>query len=395
MFGWLPTVIFKAANLNLTFDDSQVKTGDAYINGSFDGVYGLLQKNKSDFSAVPLSLEALRGDFECPVKVITFDAETQHRVISSPSYNRTKIIFDIEDSISNIKTDVFVLLIFLFFFTRIVISGLRKLDSDGAMSMIMKEFTVKRYPKFLSWRAFRSVLQQGMDLRFPLASQSVIFCTFGIAASTLITLYHNHMSADLVSYSKPHLLNSLLDVWNAGNSVKVSFTEASNIASSFQKSPNGSLQNKIYQRSLNQWKGAAENFHLMPSSVLLRGSDLVTKEKVALLTQTAPIGILLGLECKDVFDSHPSPLKYSSIHVSKNVILTENFVFVTSLFIIPELEKRLLKYNRLASESGLIEMNLRRGPEFAVENIPLGRQPSMSCLHTKAWEVNLSFGAKR
>ena len=57
----MSTEMFKAADLNLTFDDSEVKAGDADVNGNFDGnfdgnfvrnfdgVYGILQRNESDF----------------------------------------------------------------------------------------------------------------------------------------------------------------------------------------------------------------------------------------------------------------------------------------------------------------------------------------------------------
>lgn len=36
--------MFKAADLNLTFDDSEVEAGDADFNGNFDGVNVILEK---------------------------------------------------------------------------------------------------------------------------------------------------------------------------------------------------------------------------------------------------------------------------------------------------------------------------------------------------------------
>lgn len=384
VFGRTPTDMFKAGNLNLTFDDTSIKVGDADGNGNYDGVYGLLQRNESDFSVFPLAFEALRGTCECPVKVISLTGDTKYSIVTNPIYNRTMILSDIEDSISAIKPGVMLFYLILFFVIRGLITSAR-----GSFTWERNKIQ-RNHNKRLTWNMFRLILKQGSNIKFALSIQSLLFSTYELSIAILIVLYVNHISADLVSYNKPHLLNSLQDVWNAGNDVKISFTEATNVAGLFKNCPNDSLARKLYERSLSQWTSTDSNFlnyHLFPSQEMLKGPDLIKEHKMALFALDIPVRILLGLECKNILNPDDPPLKYSSLHVSKESFLKEQFVMVTSLSINPELELRLTKYNRRMMDHGLHERTLSKGAELTIDSLPIGKPPSTSCLHTKAWKV--------
>ena len=110
-------------------------------------------------------------------------------------------------------------------------------------------------------------------MQLPLKSQITIFITYACAIGILICLYMNHMSAGLVPYKKPILLDTLQDILDAGDSIKISFLETSNALGEFQNSPDGSIQRKLYQRSLTQWapfkdKGG-DYLHVYPSARML------------------------------------------------------------------------------------------------------------------------------
>lgn len=59
VFGEIPTEVFKPANLNLTFNDSEESPGEQKENRiDFSGVIGVVQRNESDFAVYSVALEA-------------------------------------------------------------------------------------------------------------------------------------------------------------------------------------------------------------------------------------------------------------------------------------------------------------------------------------------------
>lgn len=100
IFGDIPNSVYKAANLNMTFDDSYSFAGLPDSNGIFDGVIGLLQENKSDFTVFPVPLESFHGNFDIPVDIINLMDKALYRILSAPIYNRSNSekVSDINDS---------------------------------------------------------------------------------------------------------------------------------------------------------------------------------------------------------------------------------------------------------------------------------------------------------
>lgn len=117
VFGHTPTAMYQAANLNLTFDDSQIIFGKPDAHGKYDGVIGLLERNESDFSVFEIPMGSFDKNIDLPVNVIGLTSETKYFVVTNPSYNRTIIRSDIEDSINTIDGRVidFMSLCFLLF----------------------------------------------------------------------------------------------------------------------------------------------------------------------------------------------------------------------------------------------------------------------------------------
>lgn len=378
IFGRMPTDMFKAANLNLTFNQKEVMAGDADSTGNFSGVYGILQRNESDFSAFTLPLEAMRGDFNPPVKVLALVGETQYHLMSHPVYNRSIVRSDIEDSFKSIGCDVYLFYLILFFAVSFSISQVTNIfwRKKGKRNRRAR----RRDNKYHFWNLFRLVLKQGLRIRFLLQTQSQLFVTFEIPMAILIVLFCNHMSADLISYTNPELIDTLQDVWDAGDLVKISFTEATNVQTIFKTSPRDSLQYQIFKRSERQWNSSEEKYHLMPSSAMLQTANLIKKFNIVQFISLVPVALVLGLEC----------LKstYSTLYVSKDKYASESAIIAASLSIEPELEARIRKYHQRLLESGFHERDTRIGGELSVENFGT---PSSSCLNTKEWEVSLTL----
>lgn len=383
----MPTDLYKAANLNLTFDDSQIKAGDADSSDQFDGVWGVLQRNESDFSVFPLALEALRGDLDPPFSVISLTGDTKYYTVTNPTYNRTAIKSDIEDSIASIGIDVIFFYFFLFIVTRIAIAKMFFLITSKSKKKLSKQR--------ITWKMVRLLLKQGSKVEFRSQSQITMYTTFECCIGILICLYFNHMSADLVSYTKPRLVNTLQDLWNAPD-VKVTFTEAANVGNVFRSSSKDSFEYKLYHRSIAQWEssigktdsnGNSLYYHMLPSAKMVDVPDIIKEYKMALLASDIPIGIMMGLECMNLNSPDDTPLKYSSLHISKESYLSENTVQVTSLAINPELQSRLITYYERFLESGFNERTLNKGAELTIESLPFGKSPPQQCLHYKAWQV--------
>ena len=220
VFGYIPTSMYKAANLNLTFDDSEETAGNYNETGDFDGMIGLLQRNQSDFAVFTVPLESFQGyKFHLPVKIVSMTGEDSFFLLSPPAYNRTAILFDVEDSIMEIKPDVMVFYTIIFVLIHILITKVCKrihnrmriklgfpLESeDGAEMWSLKEHDQQNKSESVAWNMVRYLLSQGSEMKFKLKTQTWLFFAFECSIGILLTLYMNHMSSDLVAYNKPRL----------------------------------------------------------------------------------------------------------------------------------------------------------------------------------------------
>ena len=349
-------------------------------------------------------LESFRGNFDQPVKILGLVGQFDYLIVSSPEYNRSESMIrsDIEGSVLNITPGVVAFYLILLFLTLASIQliddwiqGRKERISHRQSTMNIKGRSVvtiqsvsNKVPgKKVFWNLIRFFLSQGSGMQLPLKSQMAIFLTYACAIGILICLYNNHMSADLVSYKKPILLDTLQDVLDAGDSIKISFLEASNALGEFRDSPEGSIKRKLYQRSLAQWapfKHKGDDYlHVYPSARMLEIVDSIKKWKMALLTSSIPANLALGLDCSREEDS--SNL-CSTMYVSSQRFMHDNQVQVGRLGIDPELEHRLtIAYRRLV-ESGLQEMTTRTVHELILQSVPLpGGQPKSLCLNIKVW----------
>ena len=363
-----------------------------------------MQRNESDFLAFPVPLESFRGNFDPPVKILELVGQLDYFIVSNPEYNRSESMVrsDIEESVLKITPGVVAFYLILFFITLISIQlignciqgrkeriSLRQstMNIKGRSVVTIQSVSNKVPGKKVFWNLTRFFLSQGSGMQLPLKSQMTIFLTCACAIAILICLYMNHMSADLVSYKKPILLDTLRDVLDAGDGIKISFLEASNALGEFRDSPEGSIKRKLYQRSLTQWtpfKNKGDDYlHVYPSARMLEVVDLIKKWKMALLASSIPAKIALGIDCSR---EEASSNLYSTIYVSSQRFMYENQVEVARLGTDPELEHRLMFAYRRLVESGLQELTSRIGHEIVLQSVPLpGGQPKSLCLNIKVW----------
>lgn len=402
-FGDIPTSLYRAINLNVTYDDREDAFGTRNENGMFDGTVGQLQRNESDFAAFAVPLEEFQGDFELPVKILNLLGQHDYHIVSNPYYNRSEAIIhlDIENSLLVISPMVIALYAVLFlvvlsaiklvgqkmtkscftsvpiYYKSVVVSRAR-IKLNGASSSSSSTPAIK-----LSWNMLRYIFEQGVDMCFILETQLIYYVTFACAVGVSLCLIKNMLSADLVSYKKPILLETLQDVWDAGDSVNISLVASSSAPGVFKHSEEGSIQNRLWRRSIEQWKGVKGlNLRIFPSDLILASPQLVKKYKLAILSNDFPSKIFIGLECSR---SDTDPDLYSNFYRSKKSFMYENQVQVARIGIDEELERRLRMIFTRVVESGLHELQISKGHEMTLSTIPLEFPPRLLCLNVKSW----------
>ena len=382
---------------------------------------------------------------DIPVKVIGNIAMTQYYILSHPKYNRSEaeIHSDLEESILVVHPIVVALYMALFFGTLLVITTIcdrifylsephasheseksrkvkrspkdnlfvkvnrsEEIEQDdprvpvkgqNAIELIKEKSRVKKEAKVklerrevkgrgksqVAWNMIRFLFYQGSPYEFNLRTQMAFFFIFECAMGMLIVFLLNYMSADLVVYKKPLLLDTLDEVWRERKKFNISFIEASSAPGVFKYSPIGSIQNKLYEKSIAQWaaieKKTGDNYHVIASNDMLSSTALIKSHRMALLSSILPIGIMLGLECAG------AEYKYSKMYRSKESFMSENMVQTTSRFIHPLLEARLRTGFTRVMESGLQDLQLSKGHEMSLANIPLPGPISLLCLNIKDW----------
>ena len=189
----------------------------------------------------------------------------------------------------------------------------------------------------VTWEMARHIFKQGSRVKFGSVTQGFFFFLFECSVGMLIVFLLNFMSAELVVYKKPQLLNTLMEVWNARDKYNISFVEASGAPGIFANSKPGSLKRKLWEESTVQWdrivaKGQ-ENLRLLPSASMMTGFKKIEEYNMALLSSYLPIGILIGLECAQDLKEEGSSL-YSNMYKSKESFMLENMVQVKMKFLI-------------------------------------------------------------
>ena len=401
VFGQIPTSMYKAANLNLTFDGSEEITGNPDKNGQFNGIIGLIQSNKSDFSVFSIPSESFDLlDSDMPIKLTRLTGEDEFFIMSHPSYNRTQIPYDIEDSIMEIKPSVQILFLVLFVVIHILIRKILPLIHSRINRDKGENVTRAR----LAWNMCRLVLNQGSSIEFRLLTQTWIFFSLECSVGVLICLYMNHMSSDLVTYTKPKLLKSLQDVFDARDEYKISFTQHASVEKRFEYSED-KLERALFETYRKSWaplKGVSGKYYPTMGSDEFTDSPRIIKEnKIAFMVHHIPAGIIVGFECKGMGrmtsdkDSTARVTK-SSLFVSKKPFMIQHAVHGVNWFINHELERRLYKYGQRLFAHGIDNLVFKTGAEMTYNNLPIGEPVSIQCLNEKEWndaeKVATAFG---
>lgn len=374
IFGVIPNALFKAANLNMSYDNTQTHIGFRHAGGNYDGIIGLLERNECDFAVYPIPSEILLGsNSEIPVKILSFSDIEENRILTHPTYNRTAAMVhhNIEDSLKEIPQEVAV---FYLSISVIVWLVVRWRGGEDAKNKII-------------WKISAMFLNQTTEIPFKSFWRKIFLISLSMLIGILLNLFSAFLNADLVTYEKPELINSLINVWNAGDSVNISFLEAISIHAVFEGSPEGSLKKKLFNRAFESWsKVDKNNLMFLPSNRLIDTHKDIKKYNLALMTSRVPMEMYLMLECSD------PKLESSELHVSSDIIHSYVRYHVASKNISNELEERLFKYHRRLTQSGIQKLMNNKAAEWTIFKFS-NTAPRPSCLNTKVWsdETNKPF----
>lgn len=374
IFGDIPNALFKSANLNMSYDNTQAHAGSRGADGNYDGIIGLLERNECDFAVYPIPSEILLGsNSEIPVKILSFSDMEDNRILTHPTYNKTAAMIhhDIEDSFREVPQEVAV---FYLSISVIVWLVIKWRGGEDAKNKII-------------WKISAMFFNQTTETSFESFWRKIFLISLSISIGILLNLFSAFLNADLVTYKKPELIDSLINVWNAGDSMNISFLEAISIHAVFQNSPEGSLKKKLFNRAFESWSKVDENnLMFLPSDRLVNTHKDIKKYNLALMTSRAPMEMYLMLECSD------HRLESSELHVSSDIIHSYVRYHLASKNISNELEERLVKYHRRLTQSGIQQLMNDKAAEWTIFKF-FRTAPRLSCLNTKVWsdETNKPF----
>lgn len=316
------------------------------------------------------------------MKIITVVDKTSYHILTRPPYNRTEAEThsDLGNFILVISPEVLIFYVSLFFIAQIFLTNRITVLNQRILKKSSNQIK-------LLWSMARHILRQAEQMEFSFQTQQLLYLIYECAIGILFVFLFNFMCSQLVSYKKPNLVNTLENVWESKDLYNISFVQASSAPGIFKQSTEGSFKQNFWRESIRQWQRIEKtgsdsdvtNLQIFPSSEMLRAPEHIEHYSMALLSSILPAKIVLGLECAQ------ENIKYSHIHFSRESFMSETMALIGSSFIGEELRDRLEFYMHRVIESGLQDLQLSRGHEMTLENIPLPGPISLLCLNVKAW----------
>ena len=323
--------LLDAARINTTFVPDPVP-GTCVSHGVYDGVIGTLQSNLSDFSIEFGNFESIMSE-HCPEFPVAFDTiyrqDTDH-IVSIPDRNVTRVNYAIHESFL-----VFDHFSAMFMIAVYVLSAI----------LLRTSATINRSRKNV-WKLTRLwFYQDADDGNVNLHSQRTILNCSKLHLALLFTLVGALINTDLVSYSKPALIDSVDDA--IASNYKILLDTTSPVYSILKAASNGSNAKRFLEHAQNQ--SAKDG---IPFLVPRKNKEMYWK-----LRERSPISIqnLLAFRVTDRMDCSRTDARNGGpfFHRSKEVVFEQHYTIFYSRACGVEVRMRVRRVHGLAMEAGL------------------------------------------
>lgn len=319
--------LMDAARINATYVPSSA-IGSCTSNGTYDEQIGNLERNMTDFVSMPTSLEVLwNNGCQFPVTFDTILRQENNYILSSPVRNVTKTVSSIHQAFYVFDWSVILLLVAVYSLS------LWLLQASKAINNSRQTYV---------WTLTRIWFHQDEGSSPSSQSGKTIFTTSKLFVFHIVIILSALINTDLVTYSKPKLIDTVSDAIESG--IKIAFSKGSGTYSILKSAPDGSERKIFFIHALNQSRNQT-------SDIFGDSDRKVNFLKVANHSLLKVIGYLsyevaLRLECLGT--------GLEIYHRSREIIFSDGKTILFSRSCDPEVRYRVNRVYVKAMESGII-----------------------------------------
>ena len=363
-YSFILNDLLDAARINATFIKSNA-IGSCASSGVYDGLIGTLERNESDFAIDMYSLESIMNA-RCRTPVL-FDAiyrQQSYYVYSCPDTNVTKSYHGVHESLFVFDATAAMFLIGVFFCSLLLLAA-SSLVSGGRRHF---------------WKLTKIWLfQDANDDAIRVHSKRVTLTASKLIIAQLVFVIGALFSTDLVSYSRPTLINSVADAIDSGINVALSKTASAYPVLSAE--PEGTLGDQFLKHAHKLAANrSVELFfptgHEVTVNVRKRTHISVTGETGKLITDR--------LNCLS------SAKGANYFHTSKETVTRSHDTIFFSRSCHAQIRKRIARLMSRAMETGLISKSHNDVPE-KITDANYQESVSVHCLYRDKHESNFIF----
>ena len=347
------------SRINGTFVPSP-NIGSCTNDGSDDGLIGQLGSNITDFSINTNDIELLLNP-QCESFPVTFDTilfDQDNFILSSPQSNVKKISYSIHEAFLLFDPNVTFVMISIYLLSIFFL-------------LISKRINIRKnsYMYQLTRIWFH---QDANDDHKVEQSVKVILTTSKLLLLHIIILIGALINTDLVSYTKPKVIDTVADAIESN--VRMAYSEGSSTHSILKSSPDGTDRKKLFLHSLKQSYEKNESIFYKPNA------NEVSKQIKNGSLQTIVTAITIkSAQYQDCLNDDTNSGKY--FHKSRNIVFTSRKAIFFSLACPTQIRDRVNHIHVRAMEAGVIEKDMKDFPEKMLKIFFNGASASITCLN--------------
>lgn len=345
--------LISTARVNATYIGSEY-FGSCTNDGVYDGLIGNLESNDSDFSIVLVGIQSL-FDEKCafPVKFDSIFGQINNHLISTPDTNVTKSEISVYEAFLIFDWNIGVTMLSIFFLSAFLLS---------------KSASVNKSKRCI-WTLIKIWLHQDTnDDISKIQSTRAILTLSKLLILLFLIFIAACMNTDLVSYTKPIIINSVSDAIESG--IKVAFSFKSTTFPIAKAAPEGSPCQILFSHALNQSR--YDNKSILYSDESRTAIAIKERSLITVLSEQY-FGITKRIDCLNY-----DPNNY--IHSSRQVLFSELETILFSFACNSELRKRINVIFNSVLEFGILDKEKHDSSDRIFNQI-FGVQVPIACIH--------------
>lgn len=389
VFGPLYNDIIEKAMINLTALIGSPISGSCDSNGTYDGMIGDLQKNKTDFTILATAHELISPHHPVPATFNFILREDGSFFVSSPLTNVTKQVKGLHESFYVFDIYCHIMFLTIFFLSLHVLYHKTRYQKKPKTTWD-EPLPVTSFGWFNKcfWTFVSLALKQNLNYTEFLSSWAIVSLTsFSFFMLTIYILLSVAMNTDLVKYSDVRFLNTVQDVIDSG--VPLKFTESAATYSILKLASKGSEMARALESAMEA-AGFDERKMIYSSTDIFGTGENVIDQKMITIIHGLPMKLLENLQCMKFLIDSQSKLtekKYSEsrLYRSNEYLYTQHDVIFYSNYASDELKSRVRESFLKAIEGGLSDLINDIAPDRLLDILFGENQSVATCMNTKYW----------